>query len=267
MNYDRILLTGAAGGLGRVLRPFLKDYCQRLRVTDIAPMDGAAAHEEVVQADLTDPDAALALTEGVDAVVYMAGKGFEGGFDEIFGGHVRGLYNVFEGMRRHGGRRIVWASSIHAVGFHPFSEVIDSRVPTRPDTVYGAAKVAGEAIAQLFWEKHGIEAVSMRIVSCVEAPQNRRHLSTWLSYGDLCRLVAAGLTATRPDHTIVYGVSANRTAAQSNRHAAHLGYVPQDDAEAHRARVEAATEPFAPGDPDIATHGGPFATMPSPEEG
>lgn len=259
---DRILLTGAAGKLGRQLRPFLKDHCTRLRVTDRAPMDPAGPHEEVIEAELADRDVAIALTRDVDAVVYMAGKGYEGGFDEIFDGHVRGLHNIFEGMRRHGGRRVIWASSIHAVGMYPFGETIDTRVAPRPDTIYGVAKASGEALAQYYWERHGIEAVSMRIVSCTERPENRRHLSTWLSYGDLCRLVAAGLTAVQPGHTIVYGISANDAAAVDNRHAAHLGYHPLDNAEDHRARVEAAQPPHAPGDPEIATHGGPLAVLP-----
>ncbi|RVT85584.1 NAD(P)-dependent oxidoreductase [Rhodobacteraceae bacterium CCMM004] len=258
----RILLTGAAGALGRQLRPYLKDHCTHLRLTDMAEMEAAADHEEVVVANLADRAAVLEMTRDVDAVVYMAGKGFEGGFDDIFDGHVKGLYNVFEGMRQNGGRRVVWASSIHAVGFHPFSQVIDAETPTRPDTTYGVAKVCGEAIASLYWDKHRIESVSMRIVSCVERPENRRHLSTWLSYPDLCRMVGAALTCPRTDHSIVYGVSANTHAAQDNRLAAHLGYRPEDNAEAHRARIEAETPAFAPGDPDIATHGGPFATMP-----
>lgn len=258
---NRILLTGAAGALGRQLRPFLKDYCRHLRVTDRMPMDPAGPHEEVIEADLADRAAVQSLTRDVDAVVYMAGKGFEGPFDDIFDGHVRGLYNTFEGMRQHGGRRVVWASSIHAVGFHPFSRVIDAAVPHRPDTTYGVAKACGEAIAQYYWDKYGIEAVSMRIYSCVPKPENRRHLSTWLSYGDLCRLVAAGLTATRPDHTVVYGISANDAAPVDNRLAAHLGYRPRDNAEAYRAEIEAAVPAFAAGDPAIATHGGPFATM------
>ena len=123
------------------------------------------------------------------------------------------------------------------------------------------AKVCGEAIASLYWDKYRIESVSVRIVSCLEKPKDRRHLSTWLSFGDLCRLVAASLTATRVDHTVVYGVSANDTAAVDNRLAAHLGYRPQDNAEVYRAEVEAATRPYAPGAPDIAFHAGVFATM------
>lgn len=263
---DRILLTGAAGALGRQLRPFLKDYCTHLRVTDMVPMDPPAAHEEVIEANLAEPDTVIDLTRDVDAVVYMAGKGFEGGFDEIFDGHVRGLYNTFEGMRKHGGRRLVWASSIHAVGFYPFSQVIDASVRPRPDTTYGVAKAAGEGIAQLYWDKYRIESVSMRIVSCTEKPKDRRHLSTWLSYPDLCRMVGAALTCTRTDHTIVYGVSNNTHCAQSNHLARHLGFVPEDDAEAYREEVEKATEPFAPGDPEIATHGGVFATMAPPDD-
>ena len=258
---NRILLTGAAGKLGRQLRPFLRGQCNVLRVSDLALPGEAAAQEEIVEADLTDQDAVMTLTRDVDAVVYMAGKGFEGGFEEIFGGHVRGLYNTFEGMRRNGGRRVVWASSIHAVGFYPFSQVIDAHVRPRPDTTYGVAKVCGEAIAQYYWDKFNIESVSMRIVSCEEQPKTRRHLSSWLSYDDLRRLVGASLSATRPDHSVIYGVSDNDAAAVDNRWSAHLGYRPQDNAELHRDRIESATKPELPGDPDIAAHGGAFSSM------
>lgn len=256
---DRILLTGAAGALGRRLRPFLKGHCRILRATDIATLDPAGAGEEVVQADLADPDAVLATTRDVNAVVYMAGAGREASYDEIYSGHMRGLYNVFEGARKNGVRRVVWASSIHAVGFHPFSRTLDLTERPRPDSTYGIAKAYGEAVAQCYWDKYGVEAVSLRICSCLPEPTERRHLSTWLSYGDLERLVLAALTCTRPDHTIVYGVSANTHAAYDNAAANHLGYRPQDDAEVFRARIEAAKPAHAPGDPAIATHGGPFS--------
>lgn len=257
----RILLTGAAGALGRQLRPVLPRHCAHLRVTDIAPLDPPGAHEEAIQADLADPAPVLAMTRDVDAVVYMAGKGMEAPFDDILRGHMLGLYNVFEGARKNGVRRVIWASSIHAVGFYPFSQVLDSRTPPRPDTNYGVAKAYGEGLAQYYWDKYGIEAISVRICSCFPEPKDRRMLSTWLSYADLARLVGAALTCTRPDHSILYGVSANPTAPYDNRYAAHIGYRPEDSAEAYRQAVEAANPPYAPGAPEIATHGGAFATF------
>ena len=259
---NRILLTGAAGALGRQLRPALPDHCAHLRISDIAPMDPAVgAHEEVVQADLADPEPALALTRDVDAVVHVAGKGMEAPFDEIHRGHMLALYHVFEGARKNGVRRIIWASSIHAVGFYPFSRTLDTLTPPRPDSNYGVAKAYGEGLAQYYWDKFGIESVSMRICSCFPEPRDRRMLSTWLSYADLIRLVGAALTCTRPDHSIIYGVSANPTAPYDNRSSAQIGFHPQDSAEPYRAKVEAANPPYAPGAPEIATHGGVFATF------
>ena len=259
---DRILLTGAAGALGQTLRPFLADQCAALRVTDIAPMAPADAHEEVVQGDISDPKLALELTRDVDAVVYMAGKGNEGTFDEIFRGHTIGLYNIFEGARRNGVRRVIWASSIHATGLWPFGQTLGTDARPRPDSTYGIAKACGEMVAQCYWEKYGIEAISIRICSCFPEPRDRRHLSTWLSYPDLKRLVAACLTCTRPDHTVIWGVSANTHCAHDNAKAAHIGYRPQDDAESYRAAVEARTPPYAADDRAIAFHGGVFATAP-----
>ena len=263
---DRILLTGAAGALGRQLRPFLGSHCRAVRLADIAEMDPAGEHEEVEQGDISNPALALELTRDVDAVVYMAGKGNEGSFDEIFRGHTVGLYNIFEGARKNGVRRVIWASSIHATGFWPFGTTLGTDARPRPDSTYGIAKAAGEMVAQCYWEKYGIEAISIRICSCFPEPADRRHLSTWLSYDDLRRLIGACLTCTRPDHTVIWGVSANTRSAYDNARASHIGYRPEDNAEAYRETVEAKVPPYAPDDPDIARHGGVFATAPHFED-
>lgn len=258
-RFRRLLLTGAAGGLGTMLRPKLAELCETLRVSDIADMGEAAGHEEVVRCDLADADAALELTRGVDAVVHMGGKGLEGTWDEVLHGNIVGFYNTFEGCRKNGVRRLVWGSSNHAIGFYRREQVIDASVTPRPDSNYGVSKVFGEGIAQYYWDKFGLETVSIRIGSCFPEPRDRRMLTTWLSYRDCQHLIERCLIAPRVAHTVIYGVSDNDMKLWDNWMAAHIGFRPQDNAEAFRSKIEAETPEPDPNDLVHAAHGGGFA--------
>lgn len=257
-TFDRILLTGAAGGLGKVLRETLRPFARVLRLSDIAAMAPAAgAHEEVVPCDLADKDAVDALMEGVDAVVHLGGISVERPFEEIVEANIRGIYHLYEAARRHGVGRIVFASSNHVIGFHKQGVRLDNRSPRRPDGYYGLSKSFGEDVASFYHDRYGIETVSVRIGSSFPKPRNRRMMSTWLSYRDLTELVRRGLFTPDVGHTVVYGVSANRDVWWDNGGAAVLGYVPQDSSEAYRAEVERQPAP-APDDPDAVYQGGAF---------
>ena len=137
LRFPRLLLTGAAGGLGRVLRPRLKLMCDTLRVSDIGDLGSAAAGEELQAAALQDRAAVLALRDGVQAVVHLGGVSTEQPFDLILQANIVGVYNLYEAARRHGTRRIVFASSNHVTGFYRQDEVIDAKAPMRPDGYYG----------------------------------------------------------------------------------------------------------------------------------
>jgi uronate dehydrogenase len=255
--FHRLLLTGAAGGLGRVLRPRLAAYCERLRLSDKAGLGEAAAHEELQPVPLEDRAAVLALLEGVDAVVHLGGVSVEAAFEPILQANIVGLFNLYEAARRLGVRRIVFASSNHVVGFYRQNEVLDTRVPPRPDTLYGVSKAFGENLASMYHDRYGIETVSLRIGSCTPKPVNRRMLATWLSHDDLERLVVAGLTAPCAGHTVIYGTSDNATRWWDNTLAGHIGYRPQDSADRWRGEIEAA-EPLDPRDPAQTWQGGAF---------
>lgn len=257
----RLLLTGAAGGLGRVLRPRLKAICETLRVSDIAELDAASADEEVVRADLADKAAVTALLEGVDAVVHLGGVSTEYAFETILPANIVGTYHVYEGARRAGTRRMVFASSNHVTGFYKQSETITPQASPRPDTYYGLSKAFGENLAQFYFDRHGIETVSLRIGSCFPAPRGRRGLSSYLSYDDLERLVVASLTAPVVGHTVIYGVSANRSLWYDNRSAGHVGYAPQDSSEPWRAELEAREPHIDRSDPTAIHQGGIFVTQ------
>lgn len=257
----RLLLTGAAGGLGRVLRERLQPLAQRLRVSDIAALgEPHGPHEEVQPCDLADKKAVDALLAGCDAVVHLGGVSVERPFEEILEANIKGIFHVYEAARRHGVRRIVFASSNHVIGFYRQSEHIDHRAPRRPDGYYGLSKSFGEDMAQFYWDRWGIETVSIRIGSSFPEPANRRMMSTWLSYGDLARLVERALFTPGVQHTVVYGVSANRDLWWDNAGAARLGFVPRDSSEPFRARVE-AQPPVAPDDPNAVYQGGAFTAQ------
>lgn len=260
LRFRRLLLTGAAGGLGRELRGRLKAYCDTLRLSDIAELGAAAPGEELAPAALEDRAAVLALLEGVEAVVHLGGISTEHPFDAILQANIVGTYNVYEAARQHGVKRIVFASSNHVTGFYRQDEVIDTRVPMRPDGHYGLSKAFGENLAQFYWDRYGVETVSLRIGSSFPEPKDRRMLATWMSYDDLERLVVASLTAPQVRHTVIYGMSDNATSWWDNTAARHVGYRPQDSSERFRNAVEAGQSPLDPDDPAAIHQGGGFVT-------
>ena len=258
IRFGRILLTGAAGYLGREMRPRLKAYCDQLRLSDREPMAPAADGEEVIVADLADRAAVLALLEGVDAVVHLGGVSTEQSWERIAAANIHGAVNLYEAARRHGVRRIVFASSNHVTGFYRQDQVISPRDPVRPDGFYGLSKAFGEDLAQLYWDRFGLETVSVRIGSAFAAPKDRRMLATWMSFDDTERLFMAALTAPVVGHSIVYGLSDNATAWWDNTPARHLGYRPQDSSEVFRAEVEARQPVLDREDPAVIHQGGAF---------
>ena len=258
--FQRLLLTGAAGGLGRVLRPRLARQCVTLRVSDVAELGSAAASEELVPARLEDNSAVLELLAGVDAVVHLGGVSVEGPFEPILQANIVGVHNLYEAARRHRVRRIVFASSNHVTGFYRQDQVVSPREPMRPDGNYGISKAFGELLSRFYFDRYGIETVCLRIGSSFPEPKDRRMLATWLSYGDLERLVVASLTAPVVGHSVVYGMSDNATIWWDNTSAAHLGYRAQDSSEPFRAAAEARQPHLDPTDPAVRFQGGAFVT-------
>ncbi len=258
LRFKRLLLTGAAGGLGRVLRPRLAAYCDSLRVSDIAPLDAAGPREECVAVDLADKAGVLKLLEGVDAVVHLGGISTEQPWDPILAANIVGVYHLYEAARKQGVKRVIFASSNHVMGYYRQDEVIDADSPPRPDGLYGLSKAFGEDVARLYWDRYGIETVVVRIGSSTPAPKDRRMLATWLSHDDLERLVVAGLTAPVAGWSVVYGISDNATAWYDNTKARHLGYRPRDSSDAFRAEVEARQPALDMNDPATLHQGGVF---------
>lgn len=256
----RLLLTGAAGGLGRVLRHTLSPMADVLRLSDVQPLGDAQPHEELQRCDLSDKQAVDHLVQGCDAIVHMGGVSVERPFEEILEANIRGVFHLYEAARRHQVGRIVFASSNHAVGFYPQGQQLDARSPTRPDGYYGLSKVYGEQMASFYYDRYGIQTVSIRIGTAAAQPHDRRALHTWLSFDDLTQLIRCSLFTPGVGHTIVFGVSGNRDVWWDNRLAAHLGYKPADSSEPYRDEIEAGPMP-EPDDPVRVYQGGVFTAQ------
>lgn len=254
-----ILITGAAGRIGTMLRPRLARPGRILRLLDTVPLT-AGPGEEAVTASVTDLAAMTAACAGVDAVIHLAAIADEAAWQRILDLNIQGTYTVFEAARRAGVPRVIYASSNHAVGFSPRESfpVPDYAFPA-PDTFYGVAKVTGEALAALYHHRYRMDTICLRILSCFEKPRSARSLSTWLSPDDAGRLFEACLTVPAPGFRVAYGVSANtRGGWVSLAEARALGYEPRDDAEAHAGEVIAEYGAPDPDDPVFAHLGGEF---------
>ncbi len=256
--FDRLLLTGAAGGLGRELRPRLRRLARVLRLSDVAEMAPAGAGEEVMTAALQDAAAVDRIVTGSEAIVHLGGISTEGPFAPILEANIVGVWHLYEAARRHGVRRVVFASSNHVTGFYRQDQVIGPGDPMRPDGHYGLSKAFGENVARFYFDRYGIESVCLRIGSSFPEPKDRRMLATWLSYDDLERLVVASLTAPVVGCSIVYGVSDNTATWWDNTSASHLGFRPQDSSERFRAAAEARQPVLDPSDPATRFQGGAF---------
>lgn len=239
----KVLLTGAAGDVGSRLRPGLLARYGALRLSDRRLVGPLAAGETFVRAELADPAQVAAAVDGVDAIVHLGGQPVEAPWATIRDANIEGVYNVFEAARLAGVRRVVFASSNHAVGFYARSTTIDERVAPRPDTRYGASKVFGEALAALYADKHGLQVTSLRIGNVADRPVDRRRLAIWLHPEDLLQLVRIGLEHPDVRCEILYGMSDNARAWWDNRRAVELGYRPRHRSEDFAAEVLARAEP------------------------
>ena len=256
-----ILVTGAAGLVGSMLRPRLAQPGRTLRLLDTVPIT-AGPGEEAVTASVTDLDAMTQACRNAAAVVHLGGVSTEAPRPQILEVNIDGTYAVFEAARRAGVPRVIFASSNHAAGFTPRSAfpVADYTFPA-PDTYYGVSKVAGEGLAAQYHHRYGLDAICLRIMSCFERPLTLRMLSTWLSPDDAGRLFEACLTAPSPGFRVAFGVSANtRGGWVSLAEARALGYEPKDDAEVYAAEVIAGHGEPDPADPVFAYLGGEFTT-------
>ena len=264
--FKRILITGAAGRLGTHLRRGLAPLADTLRLADWVDVPEVKANEEVVVFDLADEAAVMAAVEGCDAIVHFGGAPLERPWNEILESNIRGSYHIYEGARKYGVKRVIYASSVHAIGYYKLEDHIKGNALGRPDSLYGVSKVFVEGLASFYWDKFGIESTCVRIFSSFPEPADRRMLWSWLSFDDCVRLVSSALTAPYMGFTITAGMSDNKVKPVDNSPAGHLGYVPQDSSEPYREKVEGSTVPLGPNSPAVRYLGGWFTELGHPDD-
>ncbi|MCZ4279202.1 NAD(P)-dependent oxidoreductase [Kiloniella laminariae] len=243
---ERILITGAAGRIGRVLREGLASPHRILRLVDKSALGDVAEREEHYQIDAVDLHAMTGAMKGVDSVIHLAAYPEEAPWDVIFPLNYQLTHTLFEAARIEKIKRVIFASSVQAVGFHPLETTITDEARLRPSGFYGVSKAFGESLASLYADKFGLSVACVRIASFEEKPTDQRMLSTWLSHQDALHLFEQCLTAPEFHFFRVYGVSNNTRSRVDNSHVDWLGYRPQSDAEIYLEEIMAGGDPLGP---------------------
>ncbi len=256
----RVLLTGAAGGIGTMLRNKLKGVYSKLLISDIAEPKRLGKDENFVRADLADMAAVEKIVKGVDGIIHLGGVSIEKPWEMIHQANIVGGYNLFEAARRHGVKRVVFASSNHAVGFYRRNRRIGTDAPVRPDSRYGVSKAFGEALAALYADKYGLRVLCIRIGNVTDKPADVRRLSIWISPDDLVQLIRIGLEHPSLTYEVVYGASDNARSWWDNAAAFRLGYKPTGRAEDHLAHALEGQAKLPPDPIGDLFEGGPFCS-------
>jgi uronate dehydrogenase len=256
----RIVFTGASGGIGTMTRPLLAQLYPGLVLSDRVEPKDLQPGETFVKADLTRPDEVAAAVKGAHSVIHLGGHSVEGSWDQILNANIIGCYNLFEAARQAGVKRIVFASSNHAVGFYPRKRKIGTDVTVRPDSRYGVSKAFGEALGALYSDKHGMIVTCLRIGNVGPRPLDARRLSIWISPEDIVQLFQIGLEHPDIRFEILYGVSDNEASWWDNSRARQLGYRPVSKGEDHRAHAEAEQAKIGPDPVGDLFQGGTFTS-------
>lgn len=256
-----VLITGAAGNIGLCLREHLRGRYRLLRLADVAEQAPAGENEEVVTFDLRDMASVERCMKDIDCVIHLAGISTASTWDKILPMNIEGCYNVFEAARKHGVRRVIFASSNHAVGYHRRERFLDNTVQPRPDSRYGISKVFGEAVGRMYADKYGLSVACLRIGTfrTPDRPSESRQLLTWISHRDMAQLMQRCVENPAYHFVVAYGVSNNLRSRWDNSNVKFLGYQPQDDSEVFAAEILAEN---VPEDPIAAQfHGGFYCPL------
>ncbi|MCW3473538.1 NAD-dependent epimerase/dehydratase family protein [Limobrevibacterium gyesilva] len=232
-----VLLTGASGALGRHLAKSLGTAGWTLKLTDIVPFpDPMPANSSFTRADLNNGVDILRLAEGCGMILHFGGVATEHPFEDVLGPNIRGLYHIYEAARREKAR-VLFASSNHSIGFHERDVPLDDDCQFMPDGYYGLSKAYGELMGRMYWYKHGVENVNVRIGSSFPEPVDARMLSTWLSYDDLTRLCIRATLAEKTGSCVIWGASKNSRTYWRHDAREQLGWLPQDSADPYAGQL------------------------------
>jgi uronate dehydrogenase len=258
---QRVLLTGAAGGIGTRLRKLLPEHFPSLRLSDLKQPEALAAAEDFVAADLSDLAQCERICDGIDGIIHLGGQSLEAPWETILNANIIGTYNLFEAARRKGVGRVVFASTNHVIGFYPRSRRIGTEAMLLPDSRYGVSKAFGESIGALYAMKFGLRVLCLRIGNVADAPGNRRLMSIWLSPEDLVQLIRIGLEHPDLRYEVFYGVSGNDRGWWDNAAAFRFGYRPSGNSESMRDAALAGERDAKPDPVGDHVQGGWFAAQ------
>ena len=227
----KVLVTGASGHLGGMLFKSLADLgYKNLKGTDLKKKN-IRKNQKFILGNLKNLKSIINMTKGIYAIVHFGAIPIEDTQLNILQNNIIGTYNLFEAARINGVKRIIFASSNHAIGFHRRTKKLNQHSNQRPDSHYGLSKAFGEELSRFYADKFNIKSMCIRIGSCLKVPEDRRHISTWISYNDLTQLVDIGIKHKSIHHEIVYGASKNKKSWWNNSRAYQLGYKPVDSAD------------------------------------
>ena len=233
-KYNKIVLTGASGRLGSYLREPLSKISKKLVSTDKDDIGKTLKNEVFKKIKLENFNQVDKILKKTDVIVHFGAYSNEGPFQEILEANILGAYNIWKSAKKHKIKRIIFASSIHSVGMYQVDQNINHKVMHKPDTFYGLSKSFGENLAQMYWDKCGIECLCIRILSCAKVT-SKRSLSTWLSYDDLIRIVIQSIKIKKLGFEIIYGVSKNKRSTIDNTNAVKK----------HKMKIKDSAEKFS----------------------
>ena len=257
-KYNKIVLTGASGRLGSYLREPLSKITKKLVSTDKEDIGNTLPNEVFKKLNMKNFKEVNKILKKTDLIIHFGAYSNEGPFQEILESNILGTYNIWKSAKKNKIKRIIFASSIHSVGMYRANETINHKVMHKPDTFYGLSKCFGENLAQMYWDKCGIECLTIRILSCAKVT-SKRSLSTWLSYDDLIRIVIQSTKIKKLGFEIIYGVSNNKRLNVDNTNATRkLNIDIKDNAEKFLNKLEQKLDikKDKPGDQYL---GGPFS--------
>jgi uronate dehydrogenase len=216
-------------------------------------------NEVFIKADIGKLEDIESLTKTVSMIIHFGAIVDELPFETLLAPNFIGSYNIWESARRNNVKRVIYASSIHAVGMYSKTKTINPSTHHRPDGFYGLSKCFTEDLAKMYFDKNGIEAVCLRIATCAPVT-TERSLTSWLSYNDLVLLVTRAITSTFTEFSVIYGVSNNDRKNIDNSEASHIGFKPIDNAEKYVNKIYESDLSEELSDPGNKFHGGPFAS-------
>lgn len=226
-----ILITGSAGKVASVIRPYLREH-YKLRLLDRITTTELTENESMLIGDICDQNTIMQACDGVDGIIHLAcSYGLDIDFESTVDANYRSILYLLDACKTLQIPRFVFASSHHVQGQHKSINFIGDDASAAPDGFYGLSKLFGEDACALYAYKYGVKTLSIRIGNADKTVANARCKKIWVSGRDLAQLMRIGLENDTITSDIVYGISNCPNQFFQNKHAFELGYQPQDNSQ------------------------------------